>query len=117
MGRLKLFWIKKTLFQPDFIYVSAERIDIVRDYIYGAPDIVVEVLRGKNAYYDLRPKKDTYEKYGVKEYIIVDPIEESAEVHSLVDGIYVLKQKAQKSEILQSVILPELRFDLGTIFR
>ncbi|SEO25672.1 Putative restriction endonuclease [Mucilaginibacter sp. OK283] len=104
-------------FQPDIVYVAEERRDIIRDYVYGAPDIVVEVLWEKNAYYDLRPKKDTYEKYGVKEYIIIDPIAQNADLYVLRDGAYYLHQKAQKSETLKSMILPGFATELEKVFK
>ena len=60
--------------QPDVLYISSERKDdIVKERIIGAPDMVIEILSPSNAYYDLRQKKDIYQKNGVKEYIIIDP--------------------------------------------
>jgi len=105
-------------FQPDIVYVSsARRAEIVKDRIEGAPDMVIEILSPSNAYYDLRQKKQVYEKYGVKEYIIVDPIEESAELYLLDNAVYRLQQKAFKTETLSSIILPGLHFDLGRLFK
>ncbi|WDF77249.1 Uma2 family endonuclease [Mucilaginibacter sp. KACC 22773] len=104
-------------FQPDFVYVAEERRDIIRDYIYGPPDLVVEVLWEKNAYYDLRPKKDTYEKYGVKEYVIIDPIAQNADLYVLRDGVYYLHQKTQKNEIVHSLILPGFAIELAKVFK
>ncbi|MFI5138262.1 MAG: Uma2 family endonuclease, partial [Sphingobacteriales bacterium] len=89
--------------QPDILYVMAERkAQIVKERIEGAPDLVVEILSPSNAYYDLRQKKNIYEKYGVKEYIIIDPIEQSADLYALKDGAYYLHQKAQSNEHLNS---------------
>ncbi len=86
--------------------------------VEGAPDLVIkEILSPSTAYYDLRQKKNIYEKvWRQKEYIIVDPIEQSAELYALKDGIYYLHQKAQNSEQLNSVLLPGLNFDLNKIF-
>jgi Uma2 family endonuclease len=103
--------------QPDVLYISAERKeDIVKERIEGAPDLVVEILSPSNAYYDLRQKKDVYQKYGVKEYIIVDPIAFTFESYTLNDGVYQLHQKAEKTESLNSFVLPGLRFDLSKVF-
>jgi len=54
--------------------------------IYGAPDLVVEVLSPSTAKRDISEKKDLYEKYGVKEYWAVRP--ESKEI-----TVYYLKDK------------------------
>lgn len=103
--------------QPDVLYISAARkAELVKDRIEGAPDLVIEILSPSNAYYDLRQKKDIYQKYGVREYIIVDPIELNFELYNLKDGAYHLHQKAEKAENLHSVILPGLSFDLAKIF-
>jgi Uma2 family endonuclease len=106
------------IFQPDILYVKEERAaEIVKDRVEGAPDLVIEILSPSNAYYDLRQKKNIYEKYGVKEYIIVDPIEQSVELYALKDGLYYLHQKAQKDGQLNSIILPGFNVDLKKLFK
>lgn len=59
--------------QPDILFISKNNLGIVQDgKIKGAPDLVIEVLSlDKN--YDLETKKMIYEKFGVKEYFVVDP--------------------------------------------
>lgn len=109
---------KGNIFQPDVLYVTPERKEqIVKDRVEGAPDIVIEILSPFNAYYDLIQKKDVYEKYGVKEYIIFDPIANTATLYALKDGIYYLHQKAQENDLLNSLVLPGFSFDLSYIFK
>lgn len=104
--------------QPDILYISEERkTEIIKERIEGAPDLIIEILSLSNAYYDLRQKKYVYEKYGVKEYIIIDLISLNAALYFLKDGVYYLHQKARIGEQLNSVILPGLAFDLKKIFR
>jgi Uma2 family endonuclease len=106
------------ILQPDILYIAEDRVeDLIKDRIEGAPDLIVEILSPSNAYYDLRQKKDIYEKYGVKEYIIVDPIAQNADLYSLMNGAYYLHQKAQKSETLKSLILPSFAIELAKIFK
>jgi len=102
--------------QPDLIFIPEGRKNIIQKKIEGAPDLIIEILSPSNAYYDLRQKKDIYQKYGVKEYIVVDPIALNIDLYFLKDGVYELHQKAEKTEQLQSVILPGLSFDLAKIF-
>jgi Uma2 family endonuclease len=105
------------ILRPDLLYIAKERKqEIVKEWIEGVPDFIIEVISIESAYYDLRRKMDIYEKYGVKEYIIVDPIEQSIELYTLKDGVYYLHQKAQNNESLNSVVLPGLNFDLSKIF-
>jgi len=104
--------------QPDILFVSPERKEeIVKDRIEGAPDLVVEILSPSNAYYDLRLKKDIYEKYGVNEYIIIDPIAQNADLYVLKDGAYYLHQRAGKNETLNSVLLAGFGLELFKIFK
>jgi Uma2 family endonuclease len=104
--------------QPDIIYISPERKnDLVKDRIEGAPDLLIEILSPSNAIYDLRQKKDLYQKYGVKEYIIIDPVSKNADLYSLKDGEYYLHQRAEKAEMIESVLLPGLSFPLSKIFK
>ena len=67
-------------FIPDVIIVCDPEI-IEDDGIYGTPDLVVEILSPSTARNDKIKKKIAYEKYGVKEYWIVDPFSKSVEVY------------------------------------
>ena len=81
-----------TLFKPDLCVVlkSNEHILAGRKNIYGAPDMVVEVLSKSTQKKDRTVKKDTYEAYGVREYWIVDPLSKSVSVYLLHDDKYFL---------------------------
>lgn len=106
------------ILQPDIIYISEDRkADLIKDRIEGAPDLIIEILSPSNAYYDLRQKKDIYEKYGVKEYIIIDPVQENADLYLLKDGVFVLDQKVQKTESLNSILLPGFSIELSKLFK
>lgn len=102
---------------PDLLYISEERkAEIVKERIMGAPDLVAEILSPSNAYYDLRQKKDIYQKYGVKEYIIIDPIAQDADLYVLKDSVYHLDQKVNKNERLRSLVIPGLVLEMTMIF-
>lgn len=73
--------------QPDVFGVCDEE-KITDANIQGAPDLIVEVLSPSTALKDKREKKVLYEKYGVKEYIIIDPIEFYIERFVLKEGMY-----------------------------
>ena len=60
--------------QPDLLFISKDsKLVMKRDGLYGAPDLIIEVLSPTNPKHDLVRKKSLYEKFGVKEYWIVDP--------------------------------------------
>lgn len=81
-----------SIYKPDLSVVlkSNEKILAGRKNIYGAPDMVVEVLSHSTRKKDLTIKKDTYEAQGVKEYWIIDPRAKSVMVFLLRDGKYFL---------------------------
>jgi len=65
--------------------------DILKENgIYGAPDLIVEILSPSTATHDKGYKKDLYERCGVKEYWIVDANSFSIEVYWLENGRYAL---------------------------
>ncbi len=59
--------------QPDIIVILKENEGIIKDHIYGVPDILIEVLSEGNKDHDLVIKKELYQKFGVKEYYIIEP--------------------------------------------
>ena len=60
--------------QPDVLFVSSQRNHILtREYVRGAPDLVVEILSSAIAERDRTIKLDLYAQHGVKEYWMVDP--------------------------------------------
>ena len=59
--------------QPDVIFVSNERHDIITpDNIQGAPDLVIEVLSPSTAHRDRTFKRALYARHGVREFWLVD---------------------------------------------
>ena len=78
-------------YRPDLVVLcDLDKISSGGERIYGAPDLVVEVLSKRTMYNVIGPKKAAYEKYGVKEYWIVDPWIKRIEVYHLVDGKFIL---------------------------
>lgn len=80
---------EKDAFVPD-VMVVCDRGKIRRNGVYGAPDLVAEVLSPSTAKRDRGYKKSVYERCGVAEYWIVDPSGKSIEVYLLRDGRYEL---------------------------
>lgn len=79
----------KNAFQPDLVFVSRENLSILKeDGIYGAPDLIIEVLSLRNKNLDLTKKKKAYEKAGVKEYLVVVPETRTATGFYFTRGVY-----------------------------
>lgn len=64
--------------------------------VYGTPDLVVEILSRSTARYDKGRKKDIYERFGVREYWIVDPLSLSLEQYALENGKFILRDVYHK---------------------
>ena len=59
--------------QPDLIFIAKERAHIItEEAVFGAPDLVVEILSTSTAVRDEGYKRDLYELHGVKEYWMAD---------------------------------------------
>lgn len=73
---LDVYFDEDNVFEPDILFVSAQRMDIIKENgIHGAPDIILEILSVSSGYHDTKTKKRIYEKHGVKEYWMVDPMD------------------------------------------
>jgi Uma2 family endonuclease len=59
--------------QPDVMFVSHARGGIIRDFVWGAPDLVVEVASKWTKRYDSTTKLAWYRQYGVRECWLVQP--------------------------------------------
>ena len=76
-------------YKPDILYISNEKKEIIKDDgIHGAPDMIIEILSRSTGYYDSNSKKKIYERYGVKEYWLIDPADDEVIGYELVKGKY-----------------------------
>ena len=102
---------------PDIVVIRAERADIIHDVrIYGAPDIVVEVL-SSNRTDDLVTKRRRYEAAGIPEYWILDGDSDTLTALALNDdGDYVERAVFTASDTLTTPLFPELSLPLARIF-
>jgi Uma2 family endonuclease len=73
---------KSNAVQPDIIIVLEANKNIIDPdgHIHGAPDVLVEILSTGNEYHDIVRKKNLYEKFGVKEYWVIDPTTKVSQV-------------------------------------
>lgn len=70
----------KTIVQPD-VLIICDKSRIKNKIIYGAPDLVVEVLSPSTQNKDIKIKTAKYRKAGVKEYWIINPDTKQICVH------------------------------------
>ena len=106
----------RDIYQPDILFVSKGHLNwIETNACYGPPDFVIEILSPSTAYYDLHRKKDAYEKFGVREYWIVDPMEESIETFVNSSNGYRTNFLGKAGKVCSSV-LPEFCVEVEKVF-
>ncbi len=103
--------------QPDVAFVSRERMEIVtKKNIVAAPDLVVEILSESTEKTDRVAKKAIYERFGVKEYWIVDPVSKAVEVYQLKDGKFSPASMSVGNTPVNSSLFPSLSFSASRLF-
>lgn len=102
--------------QPDLIFIGKDNSDIIKDWIIGVPDLLVEIVSTESFQLDTIEKKELYEKFGVKEYWIVLPEQQSVEIYILKNGHYELFLTASEDQFIESKILAGLHFQVSFLF-
>ena len=92
--------------QPDVFFIRKERMAIVRDQVWGAPDLVVEVSSPGTAEYDSVTKVEWYRRYGVRECWIVDPRSRGVTVIDLQATGAEAPRRFSGDEQVRSAVLP-----------
>ncbi|MBI2264459.1 MAG: Uma2 family endonuclease [Armatimonadetes bacterium] len=100
--------------QPDVLAICDEV--KIKDRIYGAPDMVVEVLSPSTSLKDKREKKTLYERFGVKEYVVIHPDEVFIERYALKEGRYGEPDLYGATEVLSLHALDEMEIPLWEVF-
>ena len=103
-----------TVVQPDVLYVTRERISIVRERIEGAPDLVIEVLSPSTAWRDRGEKLRAYAEFGVREYWPVDPV--ARHIEFLVNHEGRFEVALPLDGIYRSGVFPEVTLDLAEMW-
>ncbi len=104
--------------QPDLMFIARERKGIIKkDFIQGAPDLVVEILSPSTSSRDQIMKKQLYGKFGVVEYWIVDPEAKTIEILSQGNtGLETLRVFHEKMT-LETALPPGFTLQIASIFR
>lgn len=105
----------ENIFQPDIFFIAENRRQIVKEYIYGAPDLVIEILSPGTSEYDGGEKRAVYGRYGVREYWLIDPYARTLVMYRNENGELVVSHSYSREEVT-SEVLPGFRFLLEDIF-
>jgi Uma2 family endonuclease len=92
--------------QPDLMFISKSRHDIISDHIWGAPDLVVEVMSPHPRIGKLDERIRAFTRYGVKECWLVHQLSREIEVRQLQIDTDGAKRTFRGVERIESSVLP-----------
>ncbi len=105
-----------TVVQPD-VLVVCDRSKIRTTGVWGAPDLVIEVLSPSTSRKDQREKFDLYQRTGVREYWVVDV--NAPWLQQYVrgpDGVFGIEVTFETAGILTSSVLPDVSLDVAELW-
>ncbi|MBL8879074.1 MAG: Uma2 family endonuclease [Phycisphaerales bacterium] len=77
------------VYRPEICYLNSAKVAQIDSRIRTIPDLVVEVISPESRNYDTFTKRADYERSGVSEYWIIDPVDRAFTFLRLIGGRYV----------------------------
>ena len=105
---------KDTVLIPDLLVVCDPK-KITKSGCNGAPDLVVEILSPSTSRHDRFTKLMLYQRAGVPEYWIVDPVDNTLTIHRLTEGGYTISVYGDTDTATVNA-LPDFEMDLSMVF-
>ncbi|MEM1122131.1 MAG: Uma2 family endonuclease [Bacteroidota bacterium] len=104
--------------QPDLTFLSEEKMGNFDPEwgIRGTPDLVVEIISPSSYKRDHFTKKKLYEQFGIPEYWIVDPLNQSIEIYTLKKKTYEVHAIGVADEKVTSNVLQGFELKVDSIF-
>ena len=102
--------------QPDVLFISKERLSIIRRCVRGPADLVAEVVSPGTRHRDRIEKRDLYEQYGVREFWLIDPEAKTVEVFFLEDEQYRLLGRFRPGQTAESRLLRGFKVAVDRLF-
>jgi Uma2 family endonuclease len=108
----------RTIVQPDIIFIQQARIETLvgEQRIHGAPDLVAEILSPSTARIDRAIKLQTYARYGVAEYWIVNLVDTTVEVYTLHEQNYLVAGVYESGEVISAGQFAKAKIAVDAIF-
>lgn len=104
-----------TVVQPD-LCVLCDRQKLDNHGIIGAPDLIVEILSPGNSKHDLDTKFRLYEEARVPEYWIINPVEQTILIYTLVKDEYLGSKPFTLGETARSKYFDGLEIAVEKVF-
>ncbi len=108
---------QENVVEPDLLFIPVDSLHILTDKgVRGAPALAVEILSPGTSRRDRLVKREIYQRFGVREYWLVDPAGKTVEVLALEEGKYVSRGVLAGGDLLRSPLFPALEIDLRLVF-
>ena len=106
---------------PDLVFIAKNRIEQIAAgiHIVGTPDLAIEIMSpgSENVRRDQIVKRQTYARFGVKEYWIIEPLVEVVEITRLQEKVLASVGTFRNADEISSPLLPGLSFTVKDVFR
>lgn len=106
---------RSLIVQPDVIFVAEERRHIVTDRVWGAPDLVVEVLSPNPRIGTLDERLGWFARYGVRECWLIRQALRELEVLQFADGSVAGTRVFRGDEPIRSSVLPDFTRSISSM--
>jgi Uma2 family endonuclease len=103
-----------TVVQPDVLIIT-DRKKIDTRGVRGAPDWVAEVLSPSTARHDQTIKLAAYERAGVREVWLIDPVDRTLTIHQLKAGKYEPATPLELKGRTQLTAVPDVTIDWARV--
>lgn len=101
--------------QPDLMFIARSRAGIIRDFVWGAPDLVIEIASRGTMTYDRAVRLGWYRQYGVRECWLVDFVPAEVTVVTF-HGSEESSRAAWGDKRIPSDVLPEFEHPAFALF-
>lgn len=103
--------------EPDVVWVAANSQCVIGDKrLEGPPDLVIEVFSPGSVRRDRRDKFELFQRFGVREYWMVDPTERYIEVYRREHDRFVRQGVYGPEDTFTSTVLSGKTVDVKAVF-
>jgi Uma2 family endonuclease len=119
LGPLDVWLSDDSVVEPDGLLICSDRASYIGEsFIEGPPNVIVEVVSEETRQRDEHDKRKLYERYGVDEYWIVDPVIETIKIHRRNGATFVrvAELSTESGGAVTSPLLPGFALDVNVVF-
>jgi Uma2 family endonuclease len=104
--------------EPDLLYMSNERAAAILNekHAAGVPELVIEILSPATRQIDEMRKRHLYERVGVSEYWIVEPMCDEVRIHHRGANGFRAPVTCARGAVLTTPLLPGFELPLSRVF-